>query len=230
MAGDRLARPGRTLLGRRGVADGEDEIHLGRAGLLKFRDMLGPQPRNVVAIAPQHVERKGVQFGARADPGREGPEPAAAQVAQQRLGKDRPGRVAGTEEQHVEAGVTHGGDVLFGGKDGGDEVGPAPAHVEGEVADQRLGRVEIDGIEQRPALPGDGQQARGGQVGEVVGQGVRPEPQGRGDLGRPYAPGGEAHQQAEDRQPVGMAEGGEGMGGAIMFHDSRIMEMIAAGQ
>ena len=35
--------------------------------------------------------------------------------------------------------------VLWGGEQGGKEVGPGAAHVEGEVADQPLGRVEIDG-------------------------------------------------------------------------------------
>jgi hypothetical protein len=50
-------------------------------------------------------------------------------------------------------------------------------------------------------------------------------PKRLGDLGRAHALRGKAHQQAKDRHPAGMAERGEGMNGAILFHISRLKEI-----
>jgi len=40
--------------------------------------------------------------------------------------------------------------------------------------------------------------------------------------GRAHALRSKAHQQAKDGQAAGMAEGSKGMGGAILFHISRL--------
>ena len=62
----------------------------------------------------------------------------------------------------------------------------------------------------------------------MVRQRVLLQAQRLGDLGRPHALRGKAHQQAEDGQPAGMAEGGKGMGGAILFHISRLTEIYGS--
>jgi len=100
------------------------------------------------------------------------------------------------------------------------QVGPGAAHIEGEVADQPFGRVEIDRVVERPAVPLDTDEARGGQIGQVMRQGVGLEAERLGDLGRSHALRRKAHQQAKDREAPGMAERGEGIGGAVMFHNS----------
>ena len=229
MAGDRLARPGRAFLGRRRVADGEDEIHHDRARLLELRDVLGPQAGRVMAVALQDFQREGVQLGVGARSGGEGLELALAQIAQQCLGKDRAGRVARADEKHVEIGVgdirVHLGGVLWGREQGGKKIGPGATHIEGEVADQSFGRVEIDGVVERPADPRDLHEARGRQVCQMVRQRVLLQPERLGDLGRPHALRRKAHQETKDRHPTGMAERGKGMGGAILFHISRLKEI-----
>ena len=51
-------------------------------------------------------------------------------------------------------------------------------------------------------------------------------PERLGDLGRAHALRGEAHQQPEHRKAARMSQGGKGESGAILFHISRLMEMI----
>ena len=113
----------------------------------------------------------------------------------------------------------------MGGEQGGQQVGPGAAHVEREVADQRFGRVQIDGVEKRPALPFDLHKARRCQVGQMMRQRVLLQPQRLGDLGRPHALRRKPHEQAEDGETAGVAERGEGMGGAILFHASGLSEL-----
>ena len=49
----------------------------------------------------------------------------------------------------------------------------------------------------------------------MVRQRVLLQPKRLGDLGRPHAVRGKAHQQPKDGQAAGMAKRGEGVGGAI---------------
>ncbi len=212
---DRLAGPGGAFLGRCRVADGEDEIHHGGVGLLEFGDVLGPQAGDVVAVAVKHVERKGIERRVGTRSGGKGLELVPAQIAQERLGKDRAGGVAGADEQDVEA---HGGDL----RDfrGGEEIRAGASDVECQVADERLGRVEVDGVVERAAMTFREDEARRGEVRQMVREGVWPEVQRGGYFGGADALRGKAHQEAEDRQTAGVAEGGECCGGAGDFHIS----------
>ncbi len=63
-------------------------------------------------------------------------------------------------------------------------------------------------------------EARRGEVRQMVREGVWPEVQRGGYFGGADALRGKAHQEAEDRQTAGVAEGGEGCGGAGDFHIS----------
>ena len=94
MAGDRLTRPRWTFFCRGCVTDRENEIHHDTAGRLELRNVLGAQARCVMAVALQDLQRKRIQRRTRARSGREGLKLAFAQIAEQRLGKDRAGRVA----------------------------------------------------------------------------------------------------------------------------------------
>ena len=96
------------------------------------------------------------------------------------------------------------------------------AHIEREVADQTFGRVQIDGIVKRPAMPGDADEASGCQVCQMMRQGVLLQAKRLGDLGWAHALRGEAHQEAKNCKSTRMAERGEGMSGAILFHISRL--------
>ena len=235
MAGDRLTRPGRAFLGRRRVADGEDEIHDDRdSGCWNSEMCLDRRPEVSWPLRFRISSAKGFNSVLGRVPAEKAWNLPLPRSRKQCLGKDRAGRVARADEKHVEIGVgdvrVHLGGVLWGGEQGGKEIGPGTTHIEGEVADQSLGRVEIDGVEERPADPRDLHKARCGQVGQMVRQRVLLHPKRLGDLGRPHALRGKAHQEAKDRHPAGMAECGEGMGSAILFHISRLKEIICVVQ
>ena len=86
-------------------------------------------------------------------------------------------------------------------------------------------RVEIDSVVERPTGPCDLDKTRRRKVSEVMRQGVLFQTQSLGDLGRPHALRRKAHQQAEDRHPAGVAERGESVDGATLFHISRLTEI-----
>ena len=113
------------------------------------------------------------------------------------------------------------------GKQGAKQIWPVPADIKGEVADQPFGRVKINRVIERPSLPFDADKARGGEIGQVMRQGVLLQAQRFGDLGRAHALRGKAHEKTKDSQPAGMAKGGKGMSGAIVFHTSGLMEIYS---
>ena len=110
MRGHRLARPDRAGFAGGVVADGEDEIHLRRAGRGELVPGLRAAKRRVVVQAlAAAAARMGwtSPLGWRA--GREGLELAGADTVEDRFGDDRTGRVAGAEEQNVVDVVAHRG-------------------------------------------------------------------------------------------------------------------------
>ena len=177
--------------------------------------MFGAHVAHRVPVARQHVEGEGVQGGAGARSGRVGVEAAFAEIAQERLGKDRAGRVARTEEEDVEAVVGQGGRRR-GGAERGQQVGTGAAKVKGEVADQRLGPREVDGVKEGPSAPFDRHEAGCSQVRQMVRQGVLLEVQRFGDFGGAGAVRRKAHQQPEDGEAVGMTERGKGCCGEVI--------------
>jgi len=56
----------------------------------------------------------------------------------------------------------------------------------------------------------------------VMRQRVLLHPERLGDLGRAHALRRKAHQEPEDGEAAGVAERGEGVGGTILIHSSRI--------
>ena len=143
-------------------------------------------------------------------------------IAQQGLSHDRPGGVLGADEQDVPRAVGRGREA---GLNGGYQVRPCAAHVQREVAEQRLGDLYVDGIEQRPAIAVDVCQTAGHQIGQMMRQGVLFDRKRSCDFGRADALGREPHQQAERGQSAGVAEGREGAGGERGIHISRFMEI-----
>lgn len=115
--------------------------------------------------------------------------------------------------------------ILLQRKQGSKQICPSPADIKGEVADQPFGRVKIDRVVERPPLPFDPDKARGREIGQMMRQGVLFQAKRLGDLCRAHASRGKTHEKAKDSQPAGMAKGGKGMNGAIVFHISRLMEI-----
>jgi hypothetical protein len=64
------------------------------------------------------------------------------------------------------------------------------------------------------------------EVREVMRQRVGLQPQRLRDLGRPHALRREAKEKPEEGEAAGVAERGEGLGRADVFHDSRMQEWI----
>jgi len=222
MRGDRLARPGRAFLVRGGVADGEDEIHHRRAFGLELAEMLGAHLRHVMPGPFQHFEREGVEFGMGLGASGEGVEAALAQIAQQRLGKDRPGGVARADEECVVNPVFH--SFLQRSPDAEGvrcaKIWPAAAAVGVKVVDQPADARQVGGVGDRPALPLGGDQASPLQRREIGRQRVGLHPQRLGNLCGPRPLRHPPHQQAQHRQAAFVTEDSERFGGGFYFHNS----------
>ena len=115
--------------------------------------------------------------------------------------------------------------VLWSKEQGGKEIGPRTAHIECKVTDQTLGHIEVDRIIKGPAGAGDLHKARGSQVGQMMRQCVLFYPERPCDLCRSHALRCKTHQKPKDSHPAGMAECGKSVGGAILFHNSRLKEV-----
>jgi hypothetical protein len=96
----RLSRPDRAGFIGRVVADGENEIHLGGAGNREFLPVLRTSEGRVVVEGFQKLERERMDLSFRVRSGRISLEPAGSDTIENRLGKDRPCRIAGAEKKN----------------------------------------------------------------------------------------------------------------------------------
>src|SRR5690606_3633012 len=96
MRADRAPRPDRAGLGRRAVADGEDQVELGAIG--KFAPALRAIAFCRITERPQRMDRPRVHRAGRIAPGAERLEPALAITVEDRLAEDRAGGIARAQE------------------------------------------------------------------------------------------------------------------------------------
>jgi hypothetical protein len=128
--------PRRAFLVRGAVAHREDEIEVRRVGTVKLRDVLGPEPRDVVALVLEDLHGEGVQLGLRFRAGGMHIEPAAAEVPQQRFGENRPGGISGANEEHAKGVGGHRIDSgVLEGVQGRAQIGPSATAIVEEVAE-----------------------------------------------------------------------------------------------
>src|SRR5919107_203297 len=103
-----MPRPERTSLPGSAVADSDHEVHHRGMGLC----VLIPAFRAVavcgIAMGSQHLQRERVHAALGLTARRVCPEAALTILAQDAFSQDRPGRVAGAEEEHVVGSLTHG--------------------------------------------------------------------------------------------------------------------------
>ena len=91
MRGERLAWPYRTALARCVVADGEDEIELGCAGLGELAPVLRVQAIGRIAEALQHIERHRMHLALGLATRAVGTKTTSAHFVHQRFAQDRAG-------------------------------------------------------------------------------------------------------------------------------------------
>ena len=103
----RLAGPDRTCFARGVVANGEHEIHRGRARAGEFLPALRAHVVDGIAGFGEDAQRHRMHGAFRRAAGRKAAEAAGAILAQDRLREDRARRVAGAEEEDV-VGIRHG--------------------------------------------------------------------------------------------------------------------------
>ena len=107
MGGCRAAGPDRAGLAGGVVADREDEIHLRRVRAGELVPALRTELADVVAEVRKQAEGVRIDRAARMAAGRIGLEAALALTVEDRLGHDRAGRIAGTDEQNIVGLVAH---------------------------------------------------------------------------------------------------------------------------
>jgi len=105
--GRRRTGPHRTGLARGGVADGEDEIHVGRAVDGVLIPALAAHTAYVDAASQQRLDRERIDPAERKAPSAVGLEPAAAQEVHQALGQYAARGVAGAKKEYVMNFIVH---------------------------------------------------------------------------------------------------------------------------
>src|SRR3546814_13391312 len=111
MGGDRVARPDRAGFARGIVANGEDEIELGRARRREFVPALRAQPARVKAESAEQGERGGMNVALGEAAGAIGTESAVTHAVQQRLDEERERAVARASKEPDRKGVLKGKSV-----------------------------------------------------------------------------------------------------------------------
>src|SRR3569623_136938 len=107
VCGGRMTRPDRTGFSCGIVANGDDEIHVRRAGSGEFVPRFAAQILDRVAGFHDLLDRERIDFAARLAAGAIADEAAFAQGGDQGFGHDGTGGVAGAQKQYVAGFVSH---------------------------------------------------------------------------------------------------------------------------
>jgi hypothetical protein len=104
---DRLPRPQRASFSGRTITNSEDEVQRGRPGYGELIPRLAVQSFCREAVLLQQFDRKWVDAASRVRARGERLEARTAHRIHDRFGHDRPGRIAGADEQNVIGRVAH---------------------------------------------------------------------------------------------------------------------------
>jgi hypothetical protein len=102
----------------------------------------------------------------------------------------------------------------------------AAAAILSQEAEQRIHRLELGGVDHRPAVAAHRDKPGGPEPIEMKGQGIRREIECCSDGAGRHALGTSLHQQAEYIEPIILSESGQGRDGICLFHISANIEMI----
>jgi hypothetical protein len=104
------------------------------------------------------------------------------------------------------------------------------AAVVGEEAEERVHRVELGGVDHRPAVTAHGDKPSRPEAIKVKGQSIRGKVEGGSDGPRWHALGTGLHKEAEYIESTILSESGQGRDNFCLFHISTNMEVMVRRQ